>query len=188
MVAEVYRYVKEILRSTPLSLEQVDIEPNGKWSAHEEKQQRPKQEPSRSAQSFGYDSDDLIEIQGSHSISLKNEQKAMPEFPSRLLDHSVGMSSQTRTSSLGTAPSSSSALDQNKKRSRETVIDLTLSSDEDDTPPRPVKRRVPSVAFSRIESSRDPIPTEHINSLPPLSPTPPVFQRVYHQSDNDFAR
>ncbi|KAI0166442.1 hypothetical protein GGR57DRAFT_26530 [Xylariaceae sp. FL1272] len=126
-------YVKDILENTSGSLEQVTIEPNGQWHKNESNEnQRKKTRTSNMSASIDVDEDisPLPSGQGSsnggygsaHAYSTPSRSFATPSASSR---------------EPSGAPRSTN------KRPAAEVIDLTLSSDEDDEPfaLRPPKRQ-----------------------------------------------
>lgn len=125
------RYVKDILKSTPKSLEQVTIEPNGEWS------QNTIASPSTAGptnnntmiQADEIDDDDLLELQSSVVKNAINScsKTSTPSAPNRL----TGSDSISRSASRSTS----------NKRPVGSVIDLTLSDDDEDEDPRPAKRQ-----------------------------------------------
>lgn len=118
-------------------MDQVIIEPTGKWS-------NPKDE--EATQNGGGvtpatdDDDDLIEIKEPSVIPLK--QEPLPVHIA--LQRTPAQSREASTTSSATRPSSN-------KRSAAQVIDLT-GSDDEDTPPRHPKRQaiaIPGQLFSQ---------------------------------------
>lgn len=111
------RYVQDILDKTPKSLEGVTIEPNGRWLL---KAEEPESNNFPSEAFFDDDDDeDAIEISEIGNIPVRPADKLpTPSTPSR-------------QNGAGT------------KRPAPTVIDLTLSSDDEDDEPiqRPYKRQ-----------------------------------------------
>lgn len=130
-ITNLIRYVKDILNSTPKSLEQVTIEPNGEWS------QNTTASPSAAGsnninsmiQADEIDDDDLLELQSSVvKNNINNISKtSTPSAPNRVVG-SNGMSGSVSRST-------------SSKRPMGSVIDLTLSDDEDDEGSRPAKRQ-----------------------------------------------
>ncbi|CAK42174.1 uncharacterized protein An15g00050 [Aspergillus niger] len=123
---QIDQYVDDILRSTSLDVEQVIIEPDGRWSS-------PTQEDS--AKVGGYtpatdDDDELIEIREPGVTPIKRESFPPPSF----------FVHQTPTQSREPSATSSAAYLSTNKRNAAQVIDLTGSDEEDDAPVRPVKR------------------------------------------------
>ncbi|KAI9368006.1 transport protein particle component-domain-containing protein [Aspergillus egyptiacus] len=115
------QYVDDILRSTPLDVEQVIIEPDGRWS-------NPKEEVAVRPGNItpATDDDELIEIREPGVTPVKQES-----FP--VLD------SLQRTPSRSREQSSTFSTATNKRSA--PLIDLTGSDDdEDDSPVRPPKR------------------------------------------------
>ncbi|ATY59570.1 Zinc finger domain-containing MIZ-type [Cordyceps militaris] len=109
-------YVQDILDNTPKALEGVTIEPNGRWLL---KAEEPESNNFPSEEFFDDDDDDAIEISEINTIPARPADKLpTPNTPSR--QNGGGM-----------------------KRPAPTVIDLTLSSDDEDDAPieRPFKRQ-----------------------------------------------
>lgn len=131
------QYVETILRRTSKSTEQITIEPNGTWrsAGDESGQLRSNKTTKRKADTFddyGYEDtnsivdDDFLEISFS---SIKSEPQITTE-------------NTVTTPMMATkAPPTGSSGSKRAKRTHDTVIDLTLSSDEDCGPSRPVKRQ-----------------------------------------------
>ena len=125
---QIDQYVDEILRKTPKTVDQVTIEPTGKWSTKTEAQSSPKTS-NRDASSDA--DDDLIEIQEVPRVSsIKTEG---PHEPNML--RTPPFSSREPSTSSGPQASVSN------KRPAPQIVDLTLSSDEDDEPIRAPKRQ-----------------------------------------------
>ncbi|KAL1972463.1 hypothetical protein VTN31DRAFT_6877 [Thermomyces dupontii] len=120
---QIDQYVDEALRSTPSSVEQVTIEPNGEW--HVDKKEPPS---ATNGAASANDSDNLIEITSGNSPALKAE----PDTETSAL--------QRTPSSRDHHPTPGSGRSSTNKRPPPPVIDLTLSDDED-APPRPAKRQ-----------------------------------------------
>lgn len=114
------RYVQDILDKTPKNLEGVTIEPNGRWLL---KADEPESNNFPSEAFFDDDDDDdAIEISEISNIPVRPADKLpTPSTPSR----------QNGNGGAGT------------KRPAPAVIDLTLSSDDEDDEPiqRPTKRQ-----------------------------------------------
>jgi E3 SUMO-protein ligase PIAS1 len=124
------RYVKNILTSTSKSIDQVTIQPDGKWELHS------KGEPQSSSRLNGVASDsddDLIEI----TKSGDNIRMGTP----RASGTTTGGQPSTGLNGISRETSAVSA-----KRPRPMVIDLTSSGDDDDDEPlvRPTKRQYTS--------------------------------------------
>ncbi|KLJ08905.1 hypothetical protein EMPG_15668 [Blastomyces silverae] len=125
---QIDQYVDNILRSTPSSLDQVTVDPDGEWHiSRDDDNLTPGGDPF--PPTHGRD-DDLIEIQDSRVVSLKQEPS-----PAMTL-HSTP---PAQTGELSSTPSASRPTP-NNKRPASQVIDLTISDDEDEEPPRPTKR------------------------------------------------
>ena len=146
-------YVRDILENTLESQDQVTIEPDGEWrkEAVEPEAKRPRY----STNSAKIEDDDDISIL-SDSRAF-NSSGAVPKLenpyatPSRSLFHPATPNSNTATGSRepSSVPRSSGA---GSKRPAE-VIDLTLSSDEDEPPARPAKRQNAGQGYNGTFSS-----------------------------------
>lgn len=118
------RYVDNILKSTPRSVEQVTVEPDGHWSRIAEEASLTK--PDRDGSS---DDEDLVEIRDPPRLTaVKNESINGASFM-----RTPPTSSREQSSSSVPPPSVGA------KRSASTVIDL-ISDDEDEENQRPSKR------------------------------------------------
>ncbi|KAF7126169.1 hypothetical protein CNMCM5793_002591 [Aspergillus hiratsukae] len=136
---QVDQYVDDILHSTSPDVEQVIIEPDGKWSS-------PKEDEVKGAGGVTpatEDEDELIEIKEPGIVHVKQESLS-----------ASGLSLE-RTPAQSREPSatSSAARLSTNKRSAAQVIDLTGSDDEGDlSPVRPAKRlatNAPHRAYAR---------------------------------------
>ncbi|SLM35747.1 Zinc finger, RING/FYVE/PHD-type [Lasallia pustulata] len=128
---EVDQYVDDILKSTPPAVDQVLIEPHGKWSHVSQAVASPGIDGTRSSS----DDDDLIEIRDVPRLSaVKSEATQVAPSMARTPPYS------SREQSSNPAASRSGS----GKRSIGQVIDLTFSDDDDDddAPPRAPKRQV----------------------------------------------
>ena len=128
---QVDQYVDDILKSTPRSVDQVTIEPDGKWSHTAGNKVNPRHTNDRAESSD--DEDDLIEIQD------------LPRVPNIKREATGGHSILKTPTAISREQSSSSGVPpsmDNNKRSSSAIVDLTLSSDEDDEPVRPTKRQL----------------------------------------------
>lgn len=121
--------MRNILSSTSRSVEQVTIEPDGRWSQHSKGGS-----PDNNNTSFGSDDEDLIEIRDARVSALKIASTPVPFMSST---RTPPMSSREASASLVPTHASTSG-----KRPASQVIDLTLSDDDDDVPvSRPPKRQ-----------------------------------------------
>lgn len=128
---QVDQYVDDILKSTPRSVDQVTIEPDGSWSQTASVKAAPRQSNDKAESSN--EEDDLIEIEDVPRISnVKREA-----FSEHSLLKTPSSTSREHSTASGVQPAIS-----NNKRSSEAIVDLTLSSDEDDEPVRPTKRQL----------------------------------------------
>lgn len=121
-----FRYVKNILKNTSSSVDQVTIQPDWKWELHTRK------EPTNASQSnaAGSDSDDdLIEITKEGSsirMSAPRSNNTPSSVPPRLSGTPASLLAQPSDPNSGSSKSG--------KRPASAVIDLTSSGDEDDEP------------------------------------------------------
>lgn len=123
------RYVRNILSNTSRSVDQVTIEPDGRWSQHSKAGS-----PSNKGASFGSDDEELIEIKDTRTAAIKMVNTQMPSVVS---SRTPPMSSREASASVASTHASTSG-----KRPAAQVIDLTLSDDDDDPPvSRPPKRQ-----------------------------------------------
>lgn len=129
---QVDQYVDDILKSTPRSVDQVTIEPDGNW--HQTSGMKVAPRSSNEKAESSNDEDDLIEIQEPPGLT-NVKREAIGEHD--LLQTPTGTTSREQSSLSGVQPTIS-----NNKRSSDAVVDLTLSSDEDDEPVRPAKRQL----------------------------------------------
>ncbi|KAL2128580.1 hypothetical protein VTI74DRAFT_9005 [Chaetomium olivicolor] len=114
-------YAREILTQTPESVEQVTIEPDGKW-----RMPGAKKEATPTQESNVVDDDDLVI---SEVIQAGTRSTATPSLTSAATPHLA-----TPTSVVSVSRDTSTAPRSSNKRPVAEVIDLTLS-DDDDGPP-----------------------------------------------------
>ncbi|MCJ1227734.1 SUMO ligase siz1 [Toensbergia leucococca] len=128
---EVDQYVNDILNSTPRSVEQVTIEPNGQWF---QTSQADKSSRRNNDRSDCDEDEDLVEIKDIPRIAAVKAESASD------LDSLAWTppASSREQSTLSAAPRPASG-----KRPIGQIIDLTFSSDEDE-PPRAPKRQIAS--------------------------------------------
>ena len=143
-----YRYVDDILKATPKSIDQVTIEPNGTWL------QTVGNVPSPPGTSNGHASTDgeeeLVEIKDvSRLASVKSEVTREPG-----LMRTPPVSSREQSTSSAVPPPVSTS---SNKRPASQVVDLTFSSDEDDDPPRAAKIPKPSSHLPKLPLDNVPL-------------------------------
>jgi len=125
-------YVQDILQNTSSSVDQVTIEPDGRWKAIDHGDENNSRQKSQARAAYDNDSDDdIIEIDDT------------PKKPGPADKIKAENSSATPALAQQTPPisreASTAAHRPSAKRPSTAVIDLTLSDDEDE-PPRPAKR------------------------------------------------
>jgi E3 SUMO-protein ligase PIAS1 len=118
------RYVKDILKNTSRSVDQVTIQPNGKWELHA----RPEPTSKLNGVASSDDDDDLVEITKSGDSIRMGTPRAygIPAGGATPSTHQA-LSALAAPRSTGTGTT-------NAKRPITAVIDLTSSGDEDDEP------------------------------------------------------
>ncbi|PTB71375.1 zf-MIZ-domain-containing protein [Trichoderma longibrachiatum ATCC 18648] len=127
-------YVKAILEKTPKSLETVTIEPNGKWFSkppREEALSRPNGAQLEDDDGDDDDEDDDVEVS---EIIIGGRRPATPKHLTPYTD----TPGSTGHEGSATRPRGSS---HSAKRPAPAVIDLTLSSDDEEPIQRPSKRQ-----------------------------------------------
>ena len=165
---QIDQYVDDILQKTSKTIDQVTIEPTGKWSTITDSQSSPITN-NRDASSEA--DDDLIEIQEPPRISsIKAEGSHEPSML-----RTPPVSSREPSTSSGPQPSGSN------KRPAAQVVDLTLSSDEDDEPIRAPKRQNTSGQSHEFPD------TSSVNQMPIRSHgTIPTASHQHTQPSNPF--
>ncbi|KAB8349462.1 hypothetical protein FH972_023489 [Carpinus fangiana] len=153
------RYVQEILQKTSSSTEQITIEPNGSWRSADQTDSHAQMNGStkRKADVFDADDDndnDFMMISNQRANGIKHEVPTTPQLSTPVVT--------SRELSAGGSGS------KRAKRLQDEVIDLTLSSDEDEEPIKPVKRQ--SVLTHGLYH-RD------FNHSPSSTTTPPIGSR-----------
>ena len=127
-------YVRDILENTSESQDQVTIEPNGEW--RKEATEREPKRPRYSTQSAKIEDDDDISIVSDPRAFIVPKIENPYTTPSQsLFNPATPNSTATGSREPSSVPRSGGS-----KRPAE-VIDLTLSSDEDEPPARPPKRQ-----------------------------------------------
>jgi E3 SUMO-protein ligase PIAS1 len=155
------QYVNDILNSTTRDVEQVTIEPDGKWHAQREAETNHRR--SNPTPSDDEDDDDLVEIRD----KVDSRPKMETLTPASVRTPPLAIREDSR------APSASAP--KSNKRSREDVIDLTLSDDDDDDVAAPPPKRNAPMDLPR---PRLPMPESRYHfQLPPPNPPPYSFDR-----------
>lgn len=128
------RYVKNILKKTSRSIDQVIIQPDGQWELNDKKKEnsRPPPRPSNGVASDS--DDDLVEITKSGDSLRMGTPRVVPS-----LSTSGGYLSREQSSS--SVPTRDSMGSSSAKRPISAVIDLTETDDEDDGPIAPQPKR-----------------------------------------------
>jgi len=164
-IANLTRYVDDILRSTPQSVEQVTVEPDGRWS-----QVTQKETPRRNGgHSSDDEDDDLVEIQNMPRLTaIKDEAFPTPTSMARTPPYS------SREQSFSSAAPRSHT----SKRPISQVIDLTFSSDEEDQGQQAPKRQAMGSSSAGLPNSCAYTGTPTGNSLPGLHEQPFTLPRL----------
>ncbi|KAL9602127.1 MAG: hypothetical protein Q9179_002635 [Wetmoreana sp. 5 TL-2023] len=160
------QYVDNILMSTPKSVDQVTVEPDGKWSQIAEAETLPKGDHDSSD-----DDEDLVEIKDPPRLAaVKNE--------------TISGRSSMMTPPMSSREQSSSSVHAAAKRSMSAVIDLTSDDDEEETRRSSKRPAMPAYPITPTYSSSSE------NSRPQLDrgsalfgsyPMNPVHQSNYTQ-------
>lgn len=138
------KYFEDILHNTPKSIEKVAVEPNGDWQViKEEEDEQPNGGSSKLRASYDDDfDDDLVEVteptnktvDGLKRESQPPQQQGRSPLPG-------AFSTPPLSSREPSVPQSAASANRTgNKRPSGAVIDLTLSDDEEEQPPRPAKR------------------------------------------------
>ncbi|KAG8407636.1 hypothetical protein J3459_016050 [Metarhizium acridum] len=120
-------YVRDILANTPKDLETVTIEPNGQWSTKTPRDDNPK-----SSNDPAIDDDDELEIS---EINIVGRRLETP----KTITPVIGTPASGGRDSSASAPRGVAT--NSAKRPAAAVIDLTLSSDEEEPLEKPRKRQ-----------------------------------------------
>ena len=131
-------YVRDILQNTSESQDQVTIEPNGEW--RKEATEREPKRPRYSTQSAKIEDDDDISIVSDPRTFKIDNIVPKVENPYATPSQSLFNPATPNSTATGSREPSSVPRSSSSKRPAE-VIDLTLSSDEDEPPARPPKRQ-----------------------------------------------
>ncbi|PIA91599.1 E3 SUMO-protein ligase pli1 [Cercospora beticola] len=142
------KYFEEILQKTPSSIEKVTVEPDGQWHIIKEEEAQPAGHSSRGNRAtYDDDFDDdedfqIVENPASRTTRPTNGVPLGNSSTTSLLSPAAGagyaMTPPLSSRGPSVAPSTSST-QIGSKRAASSVIDLTLS--DDDEPPRPAKRQ-----------------------------------------------
>ncbi len=131
--------MRDILQKTSKSIDQVTVQPDGKWELHVKPESARASKMSNDNGVTSDSDDDLVEITKSGDTVLMGAPKPGPGSSFNAVPRSV---SREQSTSSGPARSISTI---NGKRPA-AVIDLTSSGDEDDEPPvRAPKRQQTTV-------------------------------------------
>ncbi|KAL8918816.1 MAG: hypothetical protein Q9208_007154 [Pyrenodesmia sp. 3 TL-2023] len=161
-VDPVQKYIDNILQATPKSVDQVTVEPDGKWSRIAESDASPQQSHDSSE-----DDEDLVEIKDTPRIAAVKS-----ETNSGINLMGTPPASSREQSSSSVPPPSTGA-----KRSASAVIDLTSDDDDEQGNPRSSKR--PALpAYSTNPSSHRSENTRPLGLMSFDTPLPP-----YNASD-----
>ncbi|CAL3965913.1 hypothetical protein PZA11_002731 [Diplocarpon coronariae] len=135
-------YVRDILKNTSKSIDQVIIQPDGKWELNDKKNEKMHAPSSRTNGVASDSDDDLIEItKEGGSVRMGAPQS------SKLLNGISSHQSREQSSARDSTASTSS------KRPISAVIDLTSSGDEDEIPiARLPKRQFNSNSYGDTEN------------------------------------
>jgi len=174
------KYFEDILNNTSKAIEKVDVEPNGEWRViREDEDSQPNGTSNKARASYDDDfDDDLVVVPdptNKHVNGLMRESQP-PHLLSPINGHGFSMNTppiSSREPSI--AQSTASAQRQGNKRSAGAVIDLTLSDEEEEQPPRPAKRQATATSASHpTQSYHTPVSIPDPNRYPPPYPQRPA--------------
>ena len=190
-------YFQEILDRTPITTEKVDIEPNGQWKVikdedDDDEEQADGTSNKRARASYDDDFEDLVEIDQPDSKKEKANgirRESFQPLPSPIGRAPIALNTPPVTSREASVAGSTGRAA--SKRPQSAVIDLTLSDDEDEQPPRSAKRHQTARRNFGNRSSSYNTP----NSMPdsryqpePRAPTQPSHQQISFQSAVDHSQ
>lgn len=140
------KYFEEILNTTSRSIEQVTIEPDGKWSVDQDDEDKGKSNQAKGEARAAWDDDfddDVVEVLDSPKAptnGVKHEfAAASPMGPPGFSFNTPPLSS--REASVARSNASAQRPAGGSKRPASAVIDLTLDDEDEEQPPRPAKRQ-----------------------------------------------
>ncbi|KAK5162385.1 hypothetical protein LTR04_003898 [Oleoguttula sp. CCFEE 6159] len=146
-------YVQEILNSTSADIDQVTIEPDGRWSKNVATDGSANQ--NGAAHDDDGDEDDLVEIVDAVKTFKKENSTALPSYIT-----------QTPPLSSREASAATSSARTGNKRSSAAVIVIS-DDDDDEESVRPMKRQVPNYNTSyNTPNSMAGYPNGHNNEMP----------------------
>ncbi|KAK5947877.1 E3 SUMO-protein ligase pli1 [Knufia fluminis] len=172
------QFVEEILRNTHKDIEQVTIEPDGRWHVIKTEEDEPKPKTPNPFSNHhdsddDDDDDDLIEITDIDAPKTTASIRTRPSADSIRTPSLNGRDSFPPPPTLSSASLAQSIhqppTTQSKKRPREEVIDLTLSDDDEQPPVSRIKR--PSLSSQISDSNRSGVPGAFRFTLPPPVPS-----------------
>jgi E3 SUMO-protein ligase PIAS1 len=180
------KYFEDILNRTSRSIEKVDIEPNGDWKViKDEEETQPNGTSSKARASYDDDFDDLVELDQPavnkpvNGVKRDSYPQNLAPFPGPALSFSTPPLSSREPS---VPQSNASTSRPGNKRPQSAVIDLTLSDDEDDDPPRPAKRQSTINAQRSQPSNR----SNHTNSYNSPTSLPDSRYQPYQQQQQNY--
>lgn len=174
------QFVQDILRNTNRDIEQVTIEPDGRWHLIKTEDEKPQQQAKNPlARHHNSDDDDADDDDDLVEISDIDAPKTTATIRTKPSADSIGTPSLNGRNSfpppaLSATPQAQSihqsSNSQSRKRPREEVIDLTLSDDDDEQPPVSRIKR-PSLSSQISDSNRSGVPGAFRFNLPPPVPS-----------------
>ncbi|KAI7363258.1 hypothetical protein KC354_g6633 [Hortaea werneckii] len=178
------KYFQDILHNTPGSIEKVDVEPNGEWKVikeEEEEQANGTSNKPRASYDDDFD-DDLVEV--SEVPKAVNGLKAESQPPVANRSPMPGaFNTPPLTSREPSVAQSAASANRPNKRPSGAVIDLTLSDDEEEQPPRPAKRTAPNPSRSEGNANSSnsyntpaSLPDRHRDPYAPPAPQQAMYQ------------
>jgi len=148
-----YRYLGDILKNTSRSVDQVTVQPDGKWNIRKEPEQRGYQKGVASTSDD--EDDDIVEI-------TKSGDSVRMSTPRGFGQSSTPYREASTASSVPSRPPGSIS----GKRPISAVIDLTSSGDEDEPEDRAPKRQFSGYAQQPLPPVFRPSPSNPMNGYP----------------------
>jgi len=176
------KYFEDILRNTPRSVEQVDVEPSGEWRIIREDGDRSSGGAGRKPRA-SYDDDfddDLIEVPdpGNKLVNGVQQQNPTSVTLTPMTAFNTPPLSSREPSVVQSTTSGHHPPGAGDKRQSGVMIDLTISSsDEDEDPPRPAKRHQPSAPPPQNHDYQKTVPVNTSHALQTPS-SPPAYDRL----------
>lgn len=172
------KYFEDILKNTPRSIEKVDVEPDGEWRViKEDERQQPNGAPKPRASYDDDFDDDLVEIDAPSNKPVNGVKQTASQSSPMGAPSSFTNTPPLSSREPSVAQSTNSAQRAGSKRPASSVIDLTLS-DEDEQPVRSHKRQTTTALSATSAASTSASDQQGTQSSHPRAPP----QQTYHNT------